>query len=183
MISNLGTLKAFQDGVYTDLNAEPFFDSVGKIVADNGDMETLIEQATAALLETGGKQGAWLVIGMVTGRVEDRELQKVEAPKTFAPYISAELWIACSESFLENRDPDTGAGIPALTLAEAVMQTLHRPVSAANPIPRYTDGPYPIAAENKPDKTPDTTKVGYLVKVTTEGWATALNPTPITLEP
>lgn len=188
MIANRGTLKAFQDGCNTDLVAQAYFAPVGIIVADDGDLETLIERATAAINEKGGKMGAWIVIGQVTGTVESREIQREvvqedDSVKLYKPYINAELWIACSESLLENRDPDSGTGIPALTLAEAVMQTLHRPVSSTHPLPRYTNGPFPIAPETKPDKQPDTSKIGYLVSVRTEGWATALDAAPITLEP
>lgn len=179
MIANRGTLKREQDSILTDLQANAFFDTVAMVCADDGDIESLVNQALLVIMEKGGKAGLTLIIHQPEGAVSNREAQKSVSGLACKPYYDPiKIRVSVAEEFITNRDATSGTGIPALTVIEAVMQVLHRPVSDTNPIPRSCDGPYPLPTPKRGDGLPDTTSVGYYCDVTTEGYATALAALP-----
>ena len=59
MTANRGTLKAFQDGIYTALTGHARFATVAIVNCDDGDLESLLNQAVAKIAETSGKGGAY----------------------------------------------------------------------------------------------------------------------------
>lgn len=180
MIANLGTLRREQLACKTDLEADPFFADIPIIAADDGDLETIMEQQLQRITEKGGKIGSSVIIHQPTARVAFKDSTKIVGNSTFKPYFNPiTIRITVAEDLLVNRDEASGTGKPALTIAEAVAAVLARPADATHPIPRYVDGPYPLAPYRENDEQPiDTSKIGYYIEVTTEGWATALATQP-----
>lgn len=178
MIANRGTLKREQDQIVTDLEAASLFATVPVIAADDGDLETLIAIAQQRITAQGGKIGASVVVWQPTATLTNREAGKTHLGVVYRAWLTIRFRITATEAFLENRDPTSGTGIPALTLAEGIAAALHRPVSAANPIPRYVENITPISQVNDEGE-PLTDRAGYIIEVVTEGWATALQTTAV----
>ena len=170
---NPGTYSTLLDQIVTDLGAHAITSQAVIVKGDEGDIANMIQVATAKILEKNRKSGISIIIWPEACTSAGKELQKTIDGATYTAIINWNFSITISEAFMENRDATTGTGIPARTMAEAVVAVLNRPRSVAYPVARYATGPNPMGFDVKPGGEIDFSRIGYSVDVTTVAWATA----------
>jgi hypothetical protein len=178
MITNRGTCYREQLAIKTALEASSLFATTPVIAMDEADLETQIAAAENRLTAKGGKIGTSCIIWPPRVSNVAPDITRTVGGVTYRARLAISYRVTIVESLMENRNPTVGTGIPALTLAEAAAELLNREGTATIE-PRRISGPSPISPNDNEDGSPDLTRLGYLLEVETEGWATALQPSPV----
>jgi hypothetical protein len=150
----VNSIAKLQDDIAARANADEYFADITVLTERQGDVSNAIDRALKLVSPKGGKIGVAVLIGVVTARVESKDVP--------GPYFnSCRLSASVFENVLFNAGAN-GTGKAAVDVAFRLAQILHlyRPAGLAQTLVIEDDAVTPLDAERLPAG-----EIGYRVAI------------------